>query len=182
MASEGIEYNSAAKFLHWLTAAAILCVMPLAFAMTGAQPGATQNQLYNLHRSFGALVLAITALRLLWRLLAPPPPVVEGLPRWQERAARYTHYGLYVLLFIVPLMGWAGTSAFRAPIVVFELFELPPIVPQNRELSGVLLETHKLLAFTLCAVLLGHIAAALHHHFLRKDETLRRMLPRAGKN
>ncbi len=149
--------------------------------MTNAQPGAAQNQLYDLHRSFGALILGIAAMRLLWRLFAPPPPALEGLPRWQELAARGTHYALYVLLFAVPLMGWAGTSAFGAPIFVFGLFELPPILSQNRDLAMVLLTTHKLLAFTLCAVLALHIAAALHHHFIRKDATLRRMLPRLGK-
>lgn len=174
------EYHAAAKAFHWLTAAAIFCVVPLGIAMTNASPGATQNQLYDLHRSFGALILGLAALRLLWRLFSPPPPLVDGLPRWQQLAARGTHCALYVLLFAVPLMGWAGTSAFRAPIVVFGLFELPPIAPQNRDLSAVLLDTHEILVFTLCAVLALHIAAALHHHFIRKDATLRRMLPRRG--
>lgn len=175
------EYHTVTKIFHWLTAAAIFCVVPLGIAMTNAQPGGVQNQLYDLHRSFGALILGIAAFRLLWRLFTPPPPLVKGLPRWQELAARGTHYALYVLLFSVPLMGWAGTSAFRATIVVFGLFELPPILPQNRDLSMVLLNTHKLLAFTLCVVLALHIAAALHHHFIRKDMTLRRMLPRLGR-
>ena len=178
MPSPVVEYSSEIKFLHWFTAVAIFCVVPLGIAMTNAQPGATQNQFYDLHRSFGALVLAVTGGRLLWRLVAPTPPLISGLPNWQKWTARGTHYALYALLFAVPLMGWAGTSAFRAPIFVFGLFELPPIVPQNRELSGILLDVHKLFAFALCAVLLVHITAALHHHFVRKDTTLRRMLPR----
>jgi cytochrome b561 len=177
-----VEYNAAAKFFHWFTAAAILCVVPLGIAMTNAQPGVTQNQLYDLHRSFGAVVLMATGMRLLWRLIARTPPLVGGLSRWQERVARGAHYVMYVLLFAVPLLGWAGTSAFRAPIFVFGLFELPPIAPQNRELSGALLEMHKLLAFALCAVFLTHITAAAHHHVVRKDATLRRMFPRLNKN
>lgn len=182
MTSPTTEYGTVSKFLHWLTAAGILCVVPLGIAMVNAQPGPTQNQLYDLHRSFGALILAVTGMRLLWRLFAPPPALVDGLPRWQEWVARGTHHVLYILLFAVPLLGWAGTSAFRAPIFVFGLFELPPIVPQNRELSEVLLGMHKVFASALCVILLVHIAAALHHHFVRKDATLQRILPRLTRN
>jgi cytochrome b561 len=174
------RYRAPAKLLHWLTALAIFCVVPLGLAMTLANPGPEQNRLYDLHRSFGAVVLMLTALRLLWRLYAPAPPMVPGLPPWQERAARYTHYALYVLLFAVPLLGWTGTSAFGAQIVVFDLFTLPALVEKNRELAEILLPTHVIMALTLCFLLIGHIGAALYHHFIRKDETLRRMLPQSG--
>ncbi len=93
------------------------------------------------------------------------------------RAARFTHHAMYVLLFTVPLFGWAGTSAFGAPIKVFDLFELPPLLDKNREFAELLLPTHMILALTLVAFVLLHTAAALHHHFIRKDATLRRMLP-----
>ena len=175
------QYSAVAKILHWITAILILCVVPLGIAMVNAQPGATQNQLYDLHRSFGALVLTVTAIRLLWRLFSPAPPLVQNLARWQRFAAHATHYGLYVLLFAVPLLGWAGTSAFRAPIIVFGLFELPPIVPQNREMSEVLLGLHELSAFALVGLLVLHVLAAIYHHFVLKDETLTRMLPHAKK-
>jgi cytochrome b561 len=170
------DYRWPAQLLHWMTAAAIVCVVPLGFAMTSASPGPGQNRLYDLHRSFGALILAMAAIRLLWRLYAPAPPLVPGLPRWQVLAARSTHAALYVLLFAVPLMGWAGTSAFGAPITVFGLFQLPPLLDKDRELAAVLLPIHVTLALTLTALVVVHVAAALHHHFIRKDDTLRRML------
>ena len=123
------------------------------------------------------LVLSLTGLRLLWRLFAPLPPPVPGLPMWQEKAAVYVHRLLYALLFAVPVMGWAATSAYGARIAVFGLFELKPILPRDRALSEALFEVHEVLAITLIFVFAVHIGAALHHHFIRKDETLRRMLP-----
>lgn len=172
------RYRLPAQVLHWVSALAILCGVSLGIAMTNAAPGPLQNQLFDLHRSFGALILALTGLRLAWRLFSPPPPMVASLPVWQERAARAAHAALYVLLFAVPLVGWAGTSAYGAKIPIFGLFELPMILEKNRPLSEVLLGIHEALAFTLCAILAVHIGAALQHHFIRKDDTLRRMLPR----
>jgi cytochrome b561 len=170
-------YSAPAKTLHWLSALAIICVVPLGIAMVNATPGPTQNQLYDLHRSFGALVLALSGARLLWRLYVPPPPLIGVMPAWQALAARTTHAALYVLLFLVPLLGWSGTSAFGAKIIVFGLFELPPIVSKDQELAGTLLGMHVYSALALCGILAVHAGAALHHHFVRKDETLRRMLP-----
>jgi len=172
------RYSAPAQILHWLTALAIVCGVSLGVAMLNVAQGPLQNKLFDLHRSFGALILALTGVRLLWRLYMPPPPMIAGMPAWQERAARVTHVALYMLLFAVPLMGWAGTSAFGAAIPVFGLFTLPMILEQNRPLADVLLKLHVALAFTLCALLVMHVGAALHHHFVRKDDTLRRMLPK----
>ena len=173
-------YRWPAKLLHWLTALAVICAVPLAIAMLNVAPGPVQNKLFDLHRSVGAVILTLTAIRLLWRLFVPAPALVPGLPQWQQHAARFTHYALYVLLFAVPLMGWAGTSAFGATIRVFDLFALPSILAKDRELAEVLLDAHVALAVTLCVLVALHIAAALHHHFIREDATLRRMLPRLG--
>lgn len=171
------SYIGIAKLFHWLTALSVITAIVLGFAMVSASPGPGQNKLYDLHRSFGALILLLTGLRLLWRLYSPPPPKVPGMPAWQEKAAVYMHRLLYVMLFAMPLLGWAGTSAFPAKIMVFGLFELPPLVAPDRELSELLLGIHWRLAFVLCAMIAGHVGAALYHHFIVKDETLKRMLP-----
>jgi cytochrome b561 len=171
------SYRWPAKLFHWLTAAAVITAIVLGFSMVSAEPGPRQNQLYDLHRSFGALILVLTGARLLWRLYSPPPPLVPGMPAWQEKAATGLHRLLYVLLFAMPLLGWAGTSAFPATITVFGLFELPPLLEPNRELSTILLGIHWRLGWVICVLLVGHIGAALYHHFIKKDDTLRRMLP-----
>lgn len=178
METRAKSYTGAAKLLHWLTALAVITAIVLGFAMVGAAPGPGQNRLYDLHRSFGALILLLAGLRLLWRLYSPPPPpMAPGMPAWQEKAALYLHRLLYILLFAMPLLGWAGTSAFPAKIMVFGLFELPPLVAPDRALSELLLGIHWRLAFVLCALIVAHVGAGLYHHFIVKDETLKRMLP-----
>lgn len=170
-------YSPAAKAFHWGTALAVVIVIPLALAMVRVESGPLQNRLYDLHRSFGVLILILMAARLAWRLFRPAPPVVGGLPAWQVAAARISHWTLYAVLLAMPMLGWAGTSAFGAPITVFGLFEWPALLDKDQDLAGTLLAIHRWLGFGLCGLLALHAGAALHHHFIRRDETLMRMLP-----
>jgi len=170
-------YRPAAKWLHWLTALAILTTIPLGIAMVNAAPGPTQNSLYDLHRSFGALVLALAAVRLAVRLLKGAPAPHPALGPLLRALSLTVHRALYVLIVLVPLLGWAGTSAFGAQITVFGLFVLPPILPKDEALSALLLSLHKLAAFTLAALAALHIGAGLWHGFVRRDGVLERMLP-----
>lgn len=175
-------YTAVAKLLHWVIAAAVLTAVPVAIAMVRVGSGPLQNTLYDLHRSLGVLILVLMLIRLFWRLYKPAPPLVEGLPPWQAAAARATHWLLYAALLAMPLLGWAGTSAFGAPITVFGLFEWPAMLGKDQQLAGVLLGIHTWLGFAATALVILHVGAALHHHFVRKDDTLRRMMPgyRAG--
>lgn len=170
-------YSAAAKLFHWITALAVLTTIPVALAMVRVGQGPLQNQLYDLHRSLGVLVLVLMAARLLWRIYRPAPPLVPGLPDWQVAAASISHWTLYAVLLAMPVLGWAGTSAFGAPIMVFDLFEWPAMLDKDEQLANVLLGLHRWLGFALVGLLGLHVAAALHHHFIRGDETLRRMLP-----
>lgn len=170
-----MSYHPLSKTFHWVTAIAVPIAVALGIAMVSAAPGEGQNRLYDLHRSVGATVLALTGLRLMWRLYRPPPALLPASP-WQQILAVSAHRFLYVLLFAVPGLGWAGTSAFGAPIWIFGLFRLPPILNKDQDLAVTLLGIHELAAFSLCAVFIVHAGAALHHHFVRRDATLRRML------
>lgn len=170
-------YTAAHKILHWLTALLVVVAVILGVAMVNVGRGSLQNALFDLHRSFGALILVVAGVRLLWRLYRPAPPPLAEIPRLQAIAARSVHALLYVFLFAMPLLGWAGTSAFGAKIMVFGLFELPPILDQDRELSKTLLWLHGWAGFVFTGLFTLHAAAALHHHFVRRDATLRRMLP-----
>jgi len=170
-------YSAAAKFFHWVVAIAVLAAIPVALAMVRVDQGPLQNRLYDLHRSLGVLVLILMAVRLLWRVYRPAPDLVPGLPDWQVAAARISHWTLYGVLLAMPVLGWAGTSAFGAPITVFGLFEWPALLEKDQQLAGILLGLHRWFGFALVGLLALHVGAALHHHFIRKDETLRRMLP-----
>jgi cytochrome b561 len=98
------------------------------------------------------------------------------MPAFQRLAAESVHWMLYALLIVQPLIGWAATSAYRAPIIIYGLFELPPILPVNQPLSEQLFFIHRGLGFVMAALVLGHAGAALYHHFVQRDRVLMRMI------
>jgi cytochrome b561 len=170
------RYSAASKTIHWLTVALVFVTVPLGLAMVNASPGPAQDRLYNLHWSFGATVLTVSAIRWLHRALRQPVAPPHDVPAWRYRIASLVHWLLYVLLIAVPMMGWAGKSAYGGAITYFGLFNLPPILPQNQPLAEVILAVHRGLAFTLVGLVVVHAAAAIEHH-LRGDSVLRRMWP-----
>lgn len=169
-------YRLPARILHWLTAIIVLGMIPAGIYMVNASPGPTQDLLFNLHRSFGVVLLPIMLLRLTYRVLDPPPPLPADVPPLQRFGAHATHWALYVLLIIQPIVGWIATSAYRAPISVFWLFELPPVWHEDRPFSETMFFVHRMLGLTIAALAALHIAAGLYHHFVRKDAVLARMV------
>ena len=174
-ASEG--YSVLAKVFHWAIAAAVLVMIPAGVIMMRIGPGETQNMLYDLHRSLGALVLALMLLRLAWRLVHGAPAPLPTLNAFERAASAIVHRLLYALLLVQPVIGWAATSAFGAPIMVFGLFPLPDFVARNEALSKQLFLLHNVIGLTLAALIALHVAAALFHYFIRRDGVLQRMLP-----
>jgi cytochrome b561 len=175
-AGEALGYSAVARTFHWLTAALVLTMLPIGISIATFDLGpAVEDPLYHSHRSIGALVLVITAARLTYRLFNPAPPLPVDMPAWQHLAALATHWGLYALLIVQPIVGWIATSAYRAPIIVFGLFELPPIWAENRALSENLFGLHRLLGIAMAALILAHIAGALFHQFVRRDNLMQRM-------
>ena len=170
------RYTGMAMALHWLLAVLIAGNMALGLYMTDLGFSMTRLKLYNWHKWAGAVILALSALRLLWRLTHQPPEELP-MPGWQRRAAQGTHGLLYLLFFAVPLAGWAYSSSSGFPVVVFGVLPLPDWVPVDRELASALKLLHKVLALGLAALVGLHIVAALKHHFMDRDGLLRRMLP-----
>ena len=169
-------YSPAQKLLHWLIAVLIVIQVPLAVAMTNVGEGPLQNQLYEWHKSFGLVALALVLARVLVRLSRGAPAVEAGLPAWQKRAANLSHAALYGLIVLVPVLGWAGTSACCAPVKLFWSFPLTLPISGGMPVGERILGAHTLAAFALVAVIALHAAAAMHHHLIRRDGTLRRML------
>jgi len=169
-------YSATARALHWITAALVLTLLPLGLVIANEWGGPLQDPLYDLHRSIGAVVIPLIILRLGYRLTHPPLPLPEDIPPLQQLAAGATHWALYALLIVQPFIGWVATSAYRAPITVFGLFELPPIWPQDRPLSERLFVVHALIGAAIAGLAAVHIGAALYHHFVRKDRVLMRMV------
>lgn len=188
MTVETIEtYSRTAMLLHWLAAIIILALLGLGFIMTGMPDGNIELKftLYQLHKSFGILLLLVALIRLVWRLKTPPPPpLVEPL---LHRAASAVHWALYAIMIVMPLVGWMMVSAspLRIPTEIFGLFELPHLPlfdggADRKELEHLFKEIHESMAFVLIGLIVLHVGAALYHHFIRRDATLLRMSPGKG--
>lgn len=170
------SYTLTARILHWLVAVLVLTMVPLGFVIANEWGGSQQERLYDLHKSIGALLIPVVIVRLIYRLYENPPPLPADIPAIQQLAAHVTHWMLYALLLVQPLVGWVGTSAYPAPVPVFGWFNLPPIWWEDRAFSNQMMALHRWLGIVIAVLALVHIAAALQHHFVRKDRVLMRML------
>ena len=169
------RYHVTQIVMHWAMAALVLFVLVSGIVMSDLEWGPLKNQLYNLHRPIGLLILVLLAVRVVLRLVHGAPPADPSVSPLIHRAAGAAHAAFYALLLALPLVGWAATSAFRAPIPIFGLFEAPPIWPKDRALSETLFEVHEIMSDVLIVLIIAHAGAALVHHFIWKDDTLRRM-------
>jgi cytochrome b561 len=174
MMSPADRYSSFAIVLHWLLAIAIVGAFGLGLYMSDLPFSPSRIKLYNWHKWAGVSILALSALRLLWRL-GHRPPVDLPMPAWQARAAHAVHVLLYLAFFAVPLTGWAMSSAKGFPIVWFGVLPLPDFVPKDHDLGELLEEVHAALAWGLAVLVLAHVAGALKHHFVDRDGLLQRM-------
>lgn len=163
---------------HWLVAALIIGMLALGLYMADLPKGPWKGELFGIHKSFGILVLMLGAARVGWRLgNALPGPL--GDPRaWRHKAARLLHLLLMAMMLVLPLSGWAMSSAGDHPVAFFDLFTLPPLLMPDKGLAETLAEVHETLAWALIALLALHAGAALQHHCIARDATLRRMLGR----
>lgn len=172
--SPATRYTPVAIALHWLLALAIVGALGVGLYMTSLPFSPLRLKLYNWHKWAGVSILTLSALRLLWRLTHRPPADIP-MPAWQQSAAHATHHLLYVLFFAVPLAGWAYSSAAGFPIVWFGVLPLPDFVPKDKELAETLKLVHRYAAYGLALLVVGHVGAALKHHFIDRDGLLARM-------
>ncbi len=168
------RYTPVAIVLHWLLALAIVCAFGVGLYMADLPFSPTRLKLYNWHKWAGVTILALSALRLLWRLTHRPPADLP-MPAWQANAAHVTHFLLYAAFFAVPLTGWAMSSAKGFPIVWFGVLPLPDFVPKDHDLGELLEQVHAWLAYGLAALVLAHVAAALKHQLIDRDGLMSRM-------
>ena len=175
------RYTRTAMLLHWLLGMALIALFGVGLYMADLPFSPQRLKLYNWHKWAGVSILALSLLRLAWRLVHRPPQlpaqVKKAMPRWQQLAHHGAHHLLYLLFFAVPLLGWAYSSAAGFPIVFLGLWQLPDFVAASPDLADALKPLHKLSAFAMAALVLVHVAAALKHHFIDRDGLLLRMLP-----
>ncbi|WP_342360983.1 cytochrome b [Terrarubrum flagellatum] len=168
----------ALRIIHWLSAAVIVGLLSLGLYMRHADIDAGEAfDLYQLHKSFGFIALALILLRVIARVQTRRPPFPETMSRREVVAARLTHAAFYALLLALPLIGWVMVSAAPLPVPTrfFDLVEIPALTAPSESVYGIARRAHRLAAWALGALLLLHAAAAMKHHWLDRDSTLRRM-------
>lgn len=179
--NDATRYGAVAQVFHWLVAALVLFQFPLAIYMDAFVEPFSQAQflLFNLHKTIGVTVLLLLVLRLAWRQVSPPPPLPSSMPGWERRGAHASHFALYLLLFVQPIVGLLHGFASGFPTVLFFSFTLPSPIAADKELTSLFGAAHFFVGWSLLAVITLHVAAALRHHVLIKDDVLTRMLPGA---
>jgi cytochrome b561 len=170
------RYDNVAIGFHWLLALMIVGSFCVGLYMTGLPFSIQRVKLYNWHKWAGMTILALSALRLLWRLRHPPPAEIPG-PRWQQLAAKTAHRAMYLLFFAIPLVGWLYSSAAGFQIVVFGVLPMPNLMDTDKALAELIKPWHGWLAYGLAALVVLHVAAGLKHHFVDRDGLLNRMRP-----
>jgi len=175
------RYTRFAVLLHWLIAALIL--VNLALAVTSANSeGALHRMVLDLHKSIGFSVLLLSLVRLAWRLYRPPPPAAEGKAPWERPLASIVHVAFYFMMILIPFLGWWVSSGAKTLHPINVLGWHAPFLPvmRGREYTGNIMAMHQVLGFTMAALLVLHIGAALKHKFIDRDGVMGRMslLPR----
>ena len=173
------RWGGVSQCLHWTIAALILLIGLVGLVMGELPRSPKYFWVYTAHKSLGLIVLALVLVRIGWRLYAGAPRPVPGTPRLQALLASATHGAIYLLILALPLSGWIYDSANALrPFRWFGLVEVPKLVAPDEALAASAHGAHEWLFWLLMALVAGHAGAALYHHFIQRDATLARMLPR----
>ena len=173
-AAAAARYSGPAIVLHWLLALALFGIFALGVYMADLPISPERLRLFNWHKWAGITILALSLLRLGWRLTHAPPPDLP-MPAWQRRLAHLSHHAMYALFLLVPLVGWAYSSATGFQVVVFGVLPLPDFVPKSKPLAEVLETAHATLAWLLAGLVVVHVAASIKHSLVDRDGLLGRM-------
>lgn len=170
-------YTTTAIALHWAVALLIFFAWPLGVYMGDLPLSPQKLQYFSWHKWAGVTVFMLALIRLAWRAGHPPPGLPTAMPEWQRKAAIGLHHLLYLLILVIPITGWLMSSAKGFQTVWFGVLPLPDLLGKDKALGELLEEVHETLNMVLLALVLAHVAAALKHHLVDRDDVLTRMLP-----
>ena len=171
------RWPRAIRAMHWAMAIFMALALITGLIMGDLPSGAWQNRMYDLHRSFGVTVLVLVIVRIGLRLILGAPPEPTFASPFQAFAAKITHKFLYVTSLAMPVLGWVGSSAFGAPVILYGIVTLPALVAKSKPVADWTLGLHGAMANAVMILIAAHIAGALYHHFFLKDGLIRRIWP-----
>ena len=173
----GARFGTVSILNHWVIAVLIIAMLALGLYMADLPRGPDKSELIQLHKSVGVLILLLGAWRVLWRIWIGFPEDVAAMPVWQRHAARAVHIVLLIAVLAMPISGYVMSSAGGHKVSFFNVFDLPAL-PENKAVSGAAGFVHEWLGYLVIAILFLHVLAAVKHHVVDKDATLRRMIGR----
>ena len=171
------SWGTLSRALHWIIVLLIVNQWVIAERADSLPIGLAKLQALAWHKSFGITILALAVIRLVWRWMNPVPDLTAETRPWERVLAKISHVLLYALIFAMPLSGWLMSSAKNFPVSWFNLVQLPDLVSPDDQLFHTLRDLHHLLFKVLVVVALLHAAGALKHHFIDRNDVLKRMLP-----
>lgn len=169
------QWGLVSRLLHGFMAIAIIFMLGLGTTMINMRLSPMKLEMFMVHKSLGILLLLLVAVRIIWRVLNPAPKPSRSISKFQRRTASFAQLLMYVLMVCIPISGWVINSAANFPLQWFGLFEIPSITGPSLETEEFAKLVHLILVSTLGAIVLIHISAALHHHFIKKNKILKRM-------
>ena len=173
---KGSQYSLTSILNHWIIGSIFLAMLIFGFYLAYADiPRADKGALMFWHKSIGATFIILALWRLIWRLYQGFPKDVSEMPQWQKLSARITHWLLLLSLLIMPASGIAMNLFGGRDLNIFNLVTIPGF-EKNDFISGSASFLHHNAPYVIMAIILLHIAAALKHHFIDKDKTLKRMI------
>lgn len=167
-------YTRTAVALHWAVAALIITALGMGWIMTDMAISPLRLEVFDWHKWIGVTVLALFFVRALWRLTHAAPALL-AMAAWQRRSAQLLHGFLYLMLLLQPLTGWLYSNASGRAIVYLGVLPLPNLVGKDKALAGTVKEWHSAGGAVLAIAIGLHVLAALKHHLIDRDDTLRRM-------
>ena len=169
------NYGVVAKGFHWLLFMMLTFSIVAGNFLADMPKGAEKLEAAGMHKSFGAIILTLIFLRLFWRLINVQPGDPEGTTPIQSKLASVMHGGLYLLMFAQPLAGILMSQAAGFPVSFFGLFEFPVFLDTNIPLAEFFRSMHGIVWILLVLAVIVHVSAATYHHFIQKDDVLKRM-------
>ncbi len=171
------RYTATAVTLHWLIFMLIVCGFTLALYMKGLPLSPQKLKYISWHKWIGVTIFTLALARVAWRLTHAAPALPASMPAWQRSVAGATHILLYALIVAIPITGWLMSSAFGVPTVYLGIVPLPSPLARDKELGELLKSAHVFLNYTMLALVIMHVGAAVKHYLIDRDDVLARMLP-----
>ena len=169
------KYNPTAITLHWLVALLIAIAFSVGHYMADLDLSPWKLKVFAWHKWVGVTIFALVVFRVLWRAAHTPPALPAGMSKLMKNLSALAHMAIYLLMLAIPLTGWLHSSAAGVTVVYFNVLTLPDLVGKDKALASLFKEIHESLNWALLGLVILHVAAALKHQLVDKDNLLNRM-------